>query len=75
MTKKKYDVSEWISARHSAHILTLSLGRKVRPDTIHRIATRLHLPIHQIDVKHWLYLKSAIQSITERDFPSRKKRL
>lgn len=75
MTKKKYDVAEWISARHAARLLTAQLGRNIRPDAIHRVVSRLSLPVHQIDAKHWLYLRSSIETITEKDFPGRKKRL
>lgn len=74
MTKKKYDVSEWIPARHAAHILTIRLGRHVRPDQIHRIASRLLFQIHRIDTKHFLYLRSEIETITEKDFRQRKPR-
>jgi len=74
MTKRKYDVSEWIPARHAAHVLTLRLGRKVRPDSIHRVAFRLQFTIHRIDSKHSLYLRSEIETITKEDFPQRKRK-
>jgi len=74
MTKKKYDVSEWIPARHAAHILTIRLGRHVRPDQIHRVVSRLGLSVHRIDSKHHLYLASDIAAITSSDFHQRKPR-
>jgi hypothetical protein len=74
MTKRKIDVSEWIPARHCAHILTIRLGRKVRPDAVHRIASRLGFSVHRIDSTHALYLQSEIETITAKDFPQRKRR-
>jgi hypothetical protein len=74
MTRKKHDVTEWIPARHCAHILTLQLGRHVRPDQIHRIASRLGFSVHRIDTTHSLYLQSEIETITTNDFHQRKPR-
>lgn len=37
MTKKKIDISEYCTAGEAARILTLKLGRPVRPDYIHRV--------------------------------------
>lgn len=74
MTKRKIDVSEWVPARHAAHILCIRLGRPVRPDSVHRVATRLGFQIHRIDQTHSLYLQSEIETITSSDFHQRKSR-
>lgn len=64
MTKKKHDVEEWVTARQAASILTATLGRNIRPDSVHRMASRLGIPVHKIDERHWLYLESAVRSVS-----------
>jgi len=74
MTKRKSDVSEWVNARNVAHIWSLILGRRIRPDSVHRVASRLGYAIHPVTSKYFLYLRSDIERIAPADFPARRKR-
>lgn len=68
MTKRKYDISEYCTAREAAHILTLKLGRQIRPGYIHRVPGIQSVPL---DKTSKLYLRIDVQNATIRE---RKKR-
>ena len=75
MVAKKHDVSEYITASQSATLLTGKFGRRVRRETISRISSRCGIATHVTLGNYRLYLKSAIESLSEKDvFPGRIKR-
>lgn len=67
MKKKEASIfdplTRWITASEAAHILTLKLGRKIRPDYIHKIKEitrkRIHSNLH-------LYLRSDVEQVMIR---------
>ena len=64
MSKRKYDISEYCTAREAAHILTLKLGRRIRPGYIHRVPGIQSVPL---DKTTKLYLRSDVQNATIRE--------
>ncbi len=59
MAKKKRDVSEYVSAKQAAVILSAKLKRDIRPDYIHRMKGIARV---QVNPRMWLYLRSDIEA-------------
>lgn len=70
MTKRKYDISEYCTAREAAHILTLKLGRRIQPGYIHRVSGIQSVPL---DKTTKLYLREDIQKAMIRERRTQKR--